>query len=68
MLESTAKSEMDRWIVRVKLAKLGTVNSTEHRNPKEPRLQAAQNIQSSCELRSRDCRMISMMLSVIGGQ
>ena len=68
MLESTAKSEMDRWIVRVKLAELGTVNSTEQRNPREPRLQAAQNIQSSCELRSRDCRMISMMLSVIGGQ
>lgn len=38
MLESTAKSEMDRWIVRVKLAKLGTVNSTEHRNPKEPKV------------------------------
>lgn len=36
MLESTAKLEMDRWIVRVKLAKLGTVNSTEQRNPKEP--------------------------------
>ena len=33
-LESTAKSEMDRGIASVKLAKLGTVNSAEQRNPK----------------------------------
>lgn len=35
MLEFIVKSEMDRWIVRVKLVKLGIVNFIEYRNLKE---------------------------------
>lgn len=38
MLEFIVKSEMDRWIVRVKLVELGIVNFIEYRNLKEFRL------------------------------
>jgi len=51
--ESTAISWTPKWRAAKKDARLGTVNSADHRKPKHPRLHAAQNIQWSGTDRSR---------------
>ena len=59
--ESTEMSLTLKWSARVKLAKLGTVNSADWRKPKYARLQAAQNMQLSKIDKSKDLKMIIKM-------
>ena len=66
LLESTAISCMPKWTEGEKLAKEGTVNSADRRNPKYPSVHATQNIQWSGSCKLKDFQMTSMRSSVIG--
>ena len=66
VLESTARSCTPKWTEGEKLAKEGTVNSADGRNPKYPSVHAAQNIQWSGSCKFKDLQITSMRSSVIG--
>ena len=65
-VESTEMSCTPKWTEGRKPASEGTVNSADWRNPKYPRVHAAQNMQWSSSCKSKDFQMTSMRSSVIG--